>query len=1584
MIQLKLITPTKTFVLDPLDGLTIPSNMQLNDNLQHQEAQLSVRVAYDVEVLNSLIENSELQAQLLDNNTPVFSGIIDTGVSWTDNGNPEPLDNIPIVINDNTYKLQQTTEDEFACINLSLAEITRRICLNCGLSFEENSKAESVIIPAFVLKAEQEYYQAFSDLLFEYKFTFGFTPDGKLCLIDLDAELDNIELSDLYSGVKVQKTKKKFTGVKLSYGKLTAKENEQIYFEGGNLNEDSKVVPYIITPGSYYPVEASPVLEEENGQVYQDFAQGFAETKTLYNGEKRLQRSQNTELIYSTNHYLVEDWTENLSVDRTDFKYTQASVRFYNASDTDAELRQLAIRATAYYRSDAEYILGTGKKYSYDTSYIYDTQNATNFADFLSKYFLGGNLKITLKTDKELTPGQKIKINTNTFSANVKVLAVNHNYAFKVFEITAITEQIVSLAVKKNQTQSSMSANQQLQRTEISAELIDSIIEEYYLSDSRTELINGTWQTTPVAPTNKQYVWTRTTFIYSDGSKKTTEPISVSGENGDNLESVDVEYAQNQTRTTAPTTGWQTTAPTAKDGYYIWTRTKVKIQNKEATYTQAVCITGDKGAKGADGKNAITMTSATTPNGEYNGQIGIWQGQMYSWNGTDWVLTSGILPTDPVLHYSFDELPEIPDGTAITHFKGDTYNLWQQGFWGNNVQTVSNNNGNIHVVANGQYGGVVLNQSYIRGNSVVVVVKVISGKLFVDIQNKHGMYQVLSQGSHTIKNYFSTNNEASLLFTTNSSDAIEFEIEEVYIGNASYTTPLIDNSGNNHNATDVKGLVTKGVSGKSLNFLKGNHPIVCENVIKNKNTNFSFAIWVKATEIGNYGLVGSRTSTWSNGWGLTDGAICYLSKNQLQYNASVPIPKDNDFHLIVGVYDDTTMISYLDGQKSNERTLTLFEGEQDDSNIYLGALFGGLGSTFNGSLDDFQVFDRALSDQEVLGLYLARGNTPKQFTLNDYRLNLIDDDGVISISEKKELLSRWKEIYNAENVSSALPTSNITATGEYKAIIDASTTQEILNINIIQNYIAATNAIRDAFWGTNGYLNNMDTPSTLTGSLDSLFATYRQTAQDANNAISQQQASKASAITVITSNEYTQLPVNESGDVTSYDYSGNTLQVLNGTTVLTPTSANVLADNQYKIIASGNGITAGSITVGTDKVTVGNSAAMTEDVAEITYTITVKVNGVQFTLYAVQKIAKASRGADARIYMLTTANSTVVKSPTGTLTPSSITVEAKSYLGSNVPAPFACDFYFYENNVQKQKNQSVTSASYSPTGNYPVVVKMRKPNTTTTATMLDQLTIPILNEVKGDTGAIYKGPSSTPPTTNIVTGDWYLDTNDNVIHWYNGSNWNNTVTDYNDYRYKPALNDMIEIAATNPNVPFLSVTNAWIKNLAAGNILADEIATQTLELKDDGVIKSDIYVEGESGFIIKSDGNVEFNKGRFRGGIGTEIITSYNNTGYINKVCELPFKMYNKDELKIFSVTIFAHTISPVNDSFPVGSFEICCSNIVSSSEYSIRANGYFYDKNLFEFKTYIDEDKIYKFEFTYINTEEKPRIRFLINIMEF
>lgn len=66
------------------------------------------------------------------------------------------------------------------------------------------------------------------------------------------------------------------------------------------------------------------------------------------------------------------------------------------------------------------------------------------------------------------------------------------------------------------------------------------------------------------------------------------------------IKGVDIEYAQNQSTTTAPTTGWSTTAPVWQSGYYIWTRTKTTTENG-STYSTPVCISGRDGQNGATG-----------------------------------------------------------------------------------------------------------------------------------------------------------------------------------------------------------------------------------------------------------------------------------------------------------------------------------------------------------------------------------------------------------------------------------------------------------------------------------------------------------------------------------------------------------------------------------------------------------------------------------------------------------------------------------------------------------------------------------------------------------------------------------------------------------------------------------------------------------------------------------------------------------------------------------------------------------------------------------------------------------------------
>lgn len=69
------------------------------------------------------------------------------------------------------------------------------------------------------------------------------------------------------------------------------------------------------------------------------------------------------------------------------------------------------------------------------------------------------------------------------------------------------------------------------------------------------------------------------------------------------IASVDVEYAQNGSRTTPPTSGWSTDAPAWAAGKYIWSRTKTVMQSGEVSITDPVCISGVDGANGVDGKD---------------------------------------------------------------------------------------------------------------------------------------------------------------------------------------------------------------------------------------------------------------------------------------------------------------------------------------------------------------------------------------------------------------------------------------------------------------------------------------------------------------------------------------------------------------------------------------------------------------------------------------------------------------------------------------------------------------------------------------------------------------------------------------------------------------------------------------------------------------------------------------------------------------------------------------------------------------------------------------------------------------------
>lgn len=73
---------------------------------------------------------------------------------------------------------------------------------------------------------------------------------------------------------------------------------------------------------------------------------------------------------------------------------------------------------------------------------------------------------------------------------------------------------------------------------------------------------------------------------------------------------VDVEYAQNQSATTAPSSGWSTSAPSWRDGYYIWSRTKTTTPSG-TSYSTPVMISGRDGEDGAPGSQGAQGVGVT-------------------------------------------------------------------------------------------------------------------------------------------------------------------------------------------------------------------------------------------------------------------------------------------------------------------------------------------------------------------------------------------------------------------------------------------------------------------------------------------------------------------------------------------------------------------------------------------------------------------------------------------------------------------------------------------------------------------------------------------------------------------------------------------------------------------------------------------------------------------------------------------------------------------------------------------------------------------------------------------------------------
>lgn len=150
---------------------------------------------------------------------------------------------------------------------------------------------------------------------------------------------------------------------------------------------------------------------------------------------------------------------------------------------------------------------------------------------------------------------------------------------------------------------------------------------EYVVSTSGTVRPTSGWSTTIPDTPQGQYLWTRTTWTYTDNTTEQGYSVARQGNNGQNgangvdgedgvgISTTIIEYNKSTNSTTPPSTGWTSTIPSISGGQYLWTRVTLNYTDgkKAESYTVA--------RQGEDGADGQLFTGETEPTGFNEGDI---------------------------------------------------------------------------------------------------------------------------------------------------------------------------------------------------------------------------------------------------------------------------------------------------------------------------------------------------------------------------------------------------------------------------------------------------------------------------------------------------------------------------------------------------------------------------------------------------------------------------------------------------------------------------------------------------------------------------------------------------------------------------------------------------------------------------------------------------------------------------------------------------------------------------------------------------------------------------------------------------
>ena len=296
-----------------------------------------------------------------------------------------------------------------------------------------------------------------------------------------------------------------------------------------------------------------------------------------------------------------------------------------------------------------------------------------------------------------------------------------------------------------------------------------------------------------------------------------------------------------------------------------------------------------------------------------------------------------------------------------------------------------------------------------------------------------------------------------------------------------------DSSGQGNHGTQSGGVtITTGAKGRGCGFDGVNDMInLSSDLLLDDITNWTVSAWVKSPSSGTQVILAHRDGNPAyNFFAIASSVIAYRHYNNtwsFEYGTINVV--DNNWHLLTWVNNGSskTIDMYVDGRLDVTKNSEIISGTGVVNRI--GVLYGGAAWFYNGTMDEFRVYNRSLSQSEVSSLY----NTTKTYKIQMYTTpvkGVLNDTPSPTATDETGLVGYWK--LNGDVVDSSgkgndgvITSATSTSAGRWSSAYDFDGIDD--KINITQpNWNLLNTSITVSVWAKPNIVNSWTQAGLLT------------------------------------------------------------------------------------------------------------------------------------------------------------------------------------------------------------------------------------------------------------------------------------------------------------------------------------------------------------------------------------------------------------------------------------------------------------------------------------------------------------------------